>query len=180
MRKTGAPFFLGDTAFLSDGRFRALARRLPDPDDFNSAVGAWFIALAAARRNGKPDLDVDAETESKFTADLRAVGLLEEGGFRPDPFHAWAPMRPQQALAGQARASSGKRDSGGRFVPSNEPTALVPLDQRYPASLPFPSSQRNGEESLRGEPEPLDPDMPKKVALAAGGFVAAFGKDKSA
>jgi hypothetical protein len=126
MPRRPAGFFLGDTAFLSDGKFRKLARRLPDPDDFNSAVGAYWIALAAARRNGRPELDLDTETGSRFLPDLLAVGLLVGGGFRPEPFDAWAPKSPQ-VIAGQARAAQGKRDEKGRLLPSDTST-LGPLD----------------------------------------------------
>ena len=48
MRRQAVAFFLGDAAFMADPKFRALARRLPSDDDFNSAVGAFFVALAAA------------------------------------------------------------------------------------------------------------------------------------
>jgi len=126
MPRRPAGFFLGDTAFLSDGKFRKLARRLPDPDDFNSAVGAYWIALAAARRNGRPELDLDTETGSRFLPDLLAVGLLIDDGFRPEPFDAWAPKSPQ-VIAGQARAAQGKRDDKGRLLPSDTST-LGPLD----------------------------------------------------
>lgn len=95
MRRQPAAFFLGDVSFLSDPKFRALARRLTDPDDFNSAVGAFFIALAAARRNGLPEIDVVTETDSRFADDLRAVGLLSPDGFPEKPFRAWAPGRPR-------------------------------------------------------------------------------------
>ncbi len=159
MRRTGAPFFLGDTAFLSDGKFRALARRLPDPDDFNSAVGAFFIALAAARRNGDPDLDMAVETSSRFLEDLRAVGLVNGAGFFHEPFQAWAPMTPQQAAAGRARAKSAQRDDAGKFVPSssNEANALAALDQRVQPSLPVPSLPiLSPEEGVQGEKDSLD------------------------
>lgn len=93
MRRQSVAFFLGDVGFLSDPKFRALARRLTNPDDFNSAVGAWFIALAAARRNGLPNIDVASETESRFVDDLRAVKLLDDVGFPEKAFRGWAPSR---------------------------------------------------------------------------------------
>lgn len=154
MRRTGAAFFLGDTAFLSDSKFRKLARRLTDPDDFNSAVGAYWIALAAARRNGRRELDLDTETGSRFLDDLRAVGLLEADGFREEPFDAWAPKSPQ-VVAGQARAASGKRDERGRMLPAyaSVTSALDPLGELVQPSLPIPSLPINSteEESPRGE-----------------------------
>lgn len=130
MRRTGAAFFLGDTAFLSDAKFRKLARRLTDPDDFNSAVGAYWVALAAARRNGRRQLDVETETGSRFLDDLRAVGLLEADGFPTEPFDTWAPLRPQQSFAGKVRAASGQRDERGRMLPAyaSGTSALDALD----------------------------------------------------
>ncbi len=186
VRRTGAAFFLGDAAFLSDARFRKLARRLPEPDEFNAAVGAWFIALAAARRNGKPELDVEAETGSRFLDDLRAVGLLTDTGFRPEPFEAWAPKAPQQSIAGQARAASAER-VGGRFAPAE--TSEHQQNQRAgngiqqtPASIPLHSSLINSpsEEGGSGETDDLDsltvflaqhgafirPDAPLGIRLA--------------
>lgn len=94
MRRQSVAFFLGDVGFLSDPKFRKLARRLSDPDDFNSAVGAYFIALAAARRNGLPDVDVVGETDSRFVGDLMAVGLVTETGFPGKAFGSWKPSRP--------------------------------------------------------------------------------------
>jgi hypothetical protein len=95
VRRASSAFFLGDVAFVADPKFRALARRLTEPDDFNSAVGAYWIALAAARRNGLPTIDVAAETSSRFLDDLVAVGLLETTGLPETPFRAWAPARPK-------------------------------------------------------------------------------------
>jgi hypothetical protein len=94
MRRQPVAFILVDAAILSDAKFRALARRLPDPDEFNSAVGAYIVALAAARRNGLPELDIEGETSSKFVGDLRAVGLVNGTGFNAGSFRAWAPRRP--------------------------------------------------------------------------------------
>jgi hypothetical protein len=138
-RRTASAFFLGDTAFLSDPKFRALARRLPDPDAFNSAVGAYWIALAAARRNGSPILDAPTETDSKYIVDLEAVGLLTSSGFRPDPFEEWKPLSPQQVQAGKARAAAAKRTPLGTF--SSDTSALDTLDQRVQPSTPLPSNQ---------------------------------------
>ena len=167
MRRRSTAFFLGDVSFLADPKFRALERRLPDPDDFNSAVGAFFVALAAARRNGHPDLDVRAETSSRFVEDLRAVGLLNGAGFHGSSFDAWAPMTRQQAFAGQVRAESATRDATGRFVPASSS-----VDQRTPAAqragtagpslenagpaYPLPSIPST-EEGVQGEkPDALD------------------------
>jgi len=144
VRRIGAAFFLGDTAFLSDPKFRALARRLQDPDDFNSAVGAYWIALAAARRNGKPTLDLDTETGSRFLDDLRAVQLLDDEGFPARPFDEWAP-RPQQSIAGAARAAQGRRDEKGRLLPSDT-SALDALDKLDQPSTLLPSTQLSTED----------------------------------
>ena len=134
MRTTPVAFFLGDAAFMADSKFRALYRRLPSEDDFNSAVGAFFVALAAARRNGIPELDVAAETGSRFVPDLLAVGLICETGFKAGPFKAWAAMAPQQVEAGRARAASAKRTPAGTFA-----SALEPLDHRLQPSPPLTS-----------------------------------------
>src|SRR3990170_1981170 len=94
MRRRSTAFFLGDVSFLADPKFRALERRLPDPDDFNSAVGAFFVALAAARRNGHPDLDVTAETSLDNAGPaypLPSIPSTEEGvqGGKPDALDAY-------------------------------------------------------------------------------------------
>src|SRR3972149_3386208 len=167
MRRRSTAFFLGDVSCLADPKFRALERRLPDPDDFNSAVGAFFVALARARRNGHPDLDVRAETSSRFVEDLRAVGLLNGAGFHGSSFDAWAPMTRQQAFAGQVRAESATRDATGRFVPaSSSVIQRTPADQR--AGTAGPSLENAGpayplpsipstEEGVQGEkPDALD------------------------
>jgi hypothetical protein len=111
MRRQSVAFFLGDVGFLSDPKFRKLARRLPDPDDFNSAVGAFFIALAAARRNGLPDVDVEGETDSRFAADLRAVGLLTDSGFPEKAFVGWAPSRPPRPNERRDKSDKQRRDA---------------------------------------------------------------------
>ena len=139
MRTQPVAFFLVDVAFPANSKFRALARRLPSDDDFNSAVGAFFVVLAAARRNGNPNIDVLEETGSRFIADLVAVGLLCETGFNGGPFRSWAAMAPQQAAAGRARAAAAVRTPAGTYA-----SALVPLDdagQPGPAlpSPPLPS-----------------------------------------
>jgi hypothetical protein len=96
MRRQPVAFALIDAAFLADSKWRALRRRLPEPRDFNSAVGAWLIVLTAARRNGLPDVDAAEEAEdSTFLPDLLAVGLLSETGLPDKPFKAWAPARPK-------------------------------------------------------------------------------------
>jgi hypothetical protein len=159
-RRISTAFFLGDVAFLSDPKFRALARRLPASDDFNSAVGAYWIALAAARRNGTPTLDAAAETDSRFLGDLEAVGLLLPTGFKTLPFEAWAPTSPQSA-AGKARAESAGRDAKGLFTKSSEPSALDTLDKLVQPSPPLPSSSPSSPvegESLRegDSDDPLD------------------------
>lgn len=104
MRRASIAFFLGDPAFLADTKFRTLARRLPDPDDLNSAVGAYWIIVAACRRNGSPVIDSESETGSRHIDALREVGLLTAEGLPRAAFEAWAPMSPQQAAAGKARA----------------------------------------------------------------------------
>jgi hypothetical protein len=175
MRRQAVAFALVDAAFLADQKFRALARRLPDADAFNSAVGAWLIALADARRAGSPVIDVPAVTGSRFGSDLVAVGLISDCGFPPKSFADWAPMSPQQASAGRARAeqadAAGLRDNKGRFLISPAASsvasaldALVPLDQRRPAfpSPPIPSTQLN-EESV----SPLDGATPENGAAAS-------------
>jgi hypothetical protein len=114
-------FFLVDAGFTGDPKFVRLARRLPDPDDFNSAVGAFFIALALARRKGSPYVDL-AEVDSRFMADLIAVGLLVDDGFRAEAFERWGPqprrMDPDhQARAGRARAEKAIRTASGAYQP---------------------------------------------------------------
>lgn len=155
-RRTTAAFFLGDVSFLSDPKFRALARRL-EPDDFNSAVGAYWIALAAARRNGSADVDVYAETESRFVSDLKAVGLIGETGFDTKTFEVWAAQSPQ-AVAGKARADGAKRDSKGLFEKSSESSALDTLGELVQPSPPLPSSSSSTSEgeSVREGDDPLD------------------------
>ena len=101
MRRQPVAFFLGDANFLSDPKFRALARRLSDVNDFNSAVGAYWIALAAARRNGLPTISVVAETESRFVDDLEAVGLLTAQRIPVTDFPDCAPARPPPSSPGR-------------------------------------------------------------------------------
>lgn len=128
-------FFIGDAAFTADPKFRRLARLLPDPDEFNSAVGAFWIALAAARRNGVPDIDVDEETQSRYVGHLREAGLLTESGFRPEPFKVWGPSRPKYPsdLRPAPSAPSAPNDSevtddseSARRTPPPLPSPLVP------------------------------------------------------
>jgi hypothetical protein len=97
MRRQPVAFALIDAAFLADTKWRALRRRLPEPGDFNSAVGAWLIVLTAARRNGLPDVDIEEEAEDpSFIADLVAVGLLTQTGIPAKPWKEWAPARPKR------------------------------------------------------------------------------------
>ena len=73
MRRQPVAFALVDAAFLADTKWRKLRLRLPDPQAFNSAVGAWLVILTAARRNGLPDLDCAEEAEdTTYLADLGA------------------------------------------------------------------------------------------------------------
>lgn len=96
MRRQPVAFALIDAAFLADSKFRGLRRRLPEPRDFNSAVGAWLIVLTSARRNGLPEVDAAEEAEdATFLPDLIAVGLLVPTGIPEKPFRAWAPARPK-------------------------------------------------------------------------------------
>ena len=95
VRRKPVAFVLVDAGFLADRKWRDLRRRLSDARDFNSAVGTWLIALAAARRNGLPTIDVADEAEDPtFIEDLIAVGLLTDEGFPERPFSEWAPRRP--------------------------------------------------------------------------------------
>lgn len=152
-RRVPVAFFLGDAAFLSDAKFRDLARRLPDPDDFNSAVGAWFIALAQSRRNGSHLIDLEAETGTRFGNELRACGLITDEGFPSVSWKVWGAQSPQQAAAGLARASSAQRDEGGHFLPSSGPSgtsALVKLASAVQPSPPLPSSNSSTEEGGAG------------------------------
>lgn len=148
MKRQSVAFFLGDVGFLSDPKFRKLARRLTDPDDFNSAVGAYWIALAAARRNGLPDVDVEGETDSRFVGDLRAVGLLTEGGFPETAFVGWAPSRaPRPSELGRRVASKVSDD-----------VESVESDKNVISSTPLPSIQLNSEneQDARADFDSLD------------------------
>lgn len=96
MRRQPVAFMLIDAAFMADSKWRALGRRLPDPKEFNSALGAWIRVLAAARRNGLADVDAFEEADDgTFLPDLIAVGLLTVAGIPEKPFRAWAPARPK-------------------------------------------------------------------------------------
>jgi hypothetical protein len=161
MRRASIAFFLGDPAFLSDAKFRALARRLPNPDTFNSAVGAYWIVVAACRRNGSPVLDAETETASRHVAVLREVGLLTDQGLPRAAFEAWAPMTAQQAAAGKARQlqadAAGLRDDKGQFTKSpaepSEPSALDRWTSADQPSPPFPSTQDVEDRARENEPE---------------------------
>jgi hypothetical protein len=171
MRRASVAFFLGDPAFLSDSKFRALARRLPDPDDFNAAVGAFWIIVAACRRNGSPVIDAEAETGSAHVATLREVGLLTDEGLPRSSFEAWAPMSPQQAAAGKARADGAVRGERGQFLPnparSSGTSALDTLTSAVQPSPPLPSShvQENDVGSLDGG-DSSEPEGPAITWLA--------------
>lgn len=154
VRRASVAFFLGDPAFLSDSKFRALARRLPDPDDFNSAVGAYWILVATCRRNGSPVVDAEAETGSRHLGVLREVGLLTDEGLPRAAFEAWAPMSPQQAAAGKARAAKADRDERGQFVKAPAPSsALDHWTSAVQPSPPFPSTPTEQEPARDEEPE---------------------------
>jgi len=165
-RRQPVAFFLGDVSFLADPKFRALQRRLPDPDDFNSAVGAFFIALAAARRNGDAHVDAAEETGSRFIPDLQAVGLLNGQGFHVEPFDAWAPKPAVQQAGGLARAGSAARDDRGHFIRgdaqqsrsdvqhessiSQHPSVLASLDKLDQLSPPLLSTPSTTARAQRG------------------------------
>jgi hypothetical protein len=123
-------------------------------------VGAWFVALAASRRNGSPDLDVRAETDSRFVGDLIAVGLLCPTGFCSKAWGEWDAMSPQQAAAGRARAASAQRSPEGTFLPaeSSGTSALDNANQRVQPSPPLPSPLSPGERGAgeRGADDPVD------------------------
>ena len=137
MRRKSSTFFLFDVAFLANAHWRKLAKRLPDPDDFNSAVGAYIVALAAARGNGLPDLDVVAETESRFVADLIEVGLLTPTGFPQKPWSEYAPARPSYPSDERAPSAPSAPSAPAPSAPSapSAPHHSVP-------SIPLPSSNR--------------------------------------
>lgn len=130
MRRQPVAFALIDAAFLADSKFRGLRRRLPEPRDFNSAVGAWLIVLTSARRNGLPEVDAAEEAEdTTFLLDLVAVGLLVETGIPEKPFRAWAPARPKY-----------RSDAPGAPKVTNAPGAPFPPPDSV--STPFTSTPR--------------------------------------
>lgn len=129
MRRQPVAFALIDAAFLADTKWRALRRRLPDPTQYNSAVGAWLIVLTAARRNGLPDVDaVDEAEDPTYIPDLVAVGLLTETGIPDKPFRAWAPARPKYP---SDLAPSAPKAPNATDTPFPPPTSV---------STPFPST----------------------------------------
>lgn len=133
MRRQPVAFFLGDASFPADAKFRHLARLLPDADAFNSAVGAYFVALAAARRNGEPVLDLEAETGSSYLPDLITVGLLVPDGFPVKAFREWAPSRPKRpsesAVSSVSNVSSGvERVESAVSVAPSPPLPSIPLN----------------------------------------------------
>lgn len=173
-RPTSGAFFLGDLAFLQDNKFRKLARRLPDPDEFNSAVGAYFIALAMSRRNGHPEIDAAAETDSRFIGELVAVGLLTDDGFPCKAWEEWRPQRPAEwsAPGGKARAEQAERDPKGRLLPKSPASSAASVDQRaldtqepaQPARAgDVQRIQPNRTESNRGESRESESQVPTAV-----------------
>lgn len=155
-RRQSVAFCLLDVGFLSDPKFRRLARRLPDPDDFNSAIGAYFVALAASRRNGDPKIDAKAETDSSHVDALIEVGLLEEDGFPQKAWNSWDAMGPQRA-AGLARSEKAARNEAGRFT--SESSGLESAGSAGSAGPAFPSppllsTPVRTEEGAVGEKQP--------------------------
>ncbi len=133
VRRQSVAYFLGDVGFMADPKFRRLARRLSDADDFNSAVGAYFIALAAARRNGLPAIDVTAETDSRFVPDLIAVGLLEDAGFPDKAFVSWAPSRPprpNETKRDEVRRHATTSDENDRTDSASTPIQSIPINSK--------------------------------------------------
>lgn len=134
-RRQSVAFCLLDVGFLSDPKFRNLARRLPAPNAFNSAVGAYFIALAASRRNGSHRIDFAVETESAYLPDLEAVGLTTDGGFPAQAWEAWRAVSATSVAGGLARAASATRVAG-RFTSDtsiDQPAGVLePLVQPSP------------------------------------------------
>lgn len=141
MRRQPVAFALIDSAFLADSKWRKLRTRLPDPRDFNSAVGAYLIALTAARRNGLPEIDVAEEVEdATFLPDLVAVGLLTPNGLPEKPFREWAPRRPSYP---------------SDLAPSAPNAPSAPTTPARKSSTPLPSYPLN---STNGEVRPLASD----------------------
>lgn len=182
MRRQPVAFFLGDAAFLSDSKFRQLARRLHDPDEFNSAVGAYWIALAAARRNGLPSLDLSMETQSRFLPDLIAVGLLVVDGFPDKAFREWAPSRPKYPSDTKSPpatdAPSAPNDSEGSETSVSSASAL-------PTPSPLPSLPINSPGGGAGEGLPhlsstvagLWEQATGRSVLASGNYAAEYLDD---
>lgn len=142
MRRQPVAFALVDAAFLADSKWRALRRRLSDPRDFQSAVGAWLIVLTAARRNGLPDLDINEEAEDvTFIPDLIAVGLLTEAGVPEKAFRGWAPRRPSYP---SDLAPSAPNVPNATNTPADKP------------STPFLSTQLPEEQDAREDFDALD------------------------
>lgn len=146
MRRQPVAFALVDAAFLADTKFRKLRRRLSEPRDFNSAVGAWLIVLTAARRNGLPDVDAADEAEDDtFLPDLIAVGLLTPTGIPDKPYRAWAPSRPKFPSDANAPDAPSATDAPTGSLPREysleaAPSApVVPFPPPDSPSTPFPS-----------------------------------------
>lgn len=174
MRRQPVAFFLGDAAFPADAKFRRLSRILTDPDDFNSAVGAYFVALAAARRNGLPSLDVSGETASRFIPQLIEVGLLTEDGFPEHAFREWAPARPPRPSESKP-SEAPSAPSGVESVESAVSAApSPPLTSNQPPVLPeggaggsaIPKSVQSAWEEATG-----------RTILASGQFPYAYLDD---
>jgi len=169
-------FFLGDANFLSDPKFRALARRLSDVNDFNSAVGAYWIALAAARRNGLPTISVVAETESRFVDDLEAVGLLTAEGFPVTAFRDWAPSR-------RPRPSESSVSNGVEVVESDTsaasstPLPSITLLSTSTTSSPSGGGVGEGLPHLNSTVARIWEDATGRTILASGDYVLNYLDD---
>jgi len=162
MRRASSTFFLMDVAFHSNVRWRRLARRLPDPRDYQGAIGTFVVALAAARGNGLPDLDLAAETEdSPYLADLIAVGLLTPTGIPESPWKAYAPARPKYP-GESTNATNATNATESTTATESTPRARAPLP-----SLPFPSTTTTLTEGANLAPAREDgrPDLEAFLAV---------------
>ncbi len=151
LRRQAVAFFLGDVSFLGDSRFRRLSRALPDPDEFLSAVGAYWTTVAVARGNGSRMIDAREETGSKYIDQLEAVGLLLREGIPQKPWDEWSGKAPQQVQAGRARAENALRDAQGRLISSSA------LDTAGPSLVPSVPSVIQRSPSLPSPPLPSNP-----------------------
>jgi len=163
MRRQPVAFALIDAAFLADSKFRGLRRRLPEPRDFNSAVGAWLIVLTSARRNGLPQVDAADEAEDEtFLPDLMAVGLLEETGIPEKPFRAWAPARPKYP------------SDVATDAPKVTSAPVAPFPPPDSASTPFPSTLIPSSRGPRAMKNSVDRDPELRAQREAQ--VARYGR----